>query len=116
MYLLRSYCSCVEPSGMIDNDTDTHLSELKVGQAVLARELGEDTGEVDAGGGPGGVEGDHPHHVLVSGDFFSEVVLAEVDNVLWALVGRLRQKKTLKGKKIRCLFQHLRWYLVKPMK
>ena len=76
---------------------DTHLSELEVGQAILAGDLGEDAGEVDAGGGPGGVEGDHPHHVLVPGDLLSEVVVTEVDNVLGALVGRLWEKESLQA-------------------
>ena len=76
---------------------DTHLSELEVGQAILAGDLGEDAGEVDAGGGPGGVEGDHPHHVLVPGDLLCEVVVTEVDNVLGALVGRLREKESLQA-------------------
>ena len=75
--------------------TETHLPELEIGEAILAGDLREDAGEVDAGGGPGGIEGDHPHHVLVPGDFLSEVVVAEVDNVLWALVGRLRKQKSL---------------------
>ena len=86
-----------EPSDNLIKAPDTHLPKLEVGQAVLAGDLGKDASKVDAGRGPGGVEGDHPHHVLVPGDLLCEVVVTEVDNVLGALVGRFWEKESLQA-------------------
>ena len=71
------------------------LPELEVGESVLAGDLGEDAGEVNAGRGPGSVESDHPDHVLVPVDLLADGVVPEVDDVLRALVGGLRQQQTL---------------------
>ena len=73
----------------------TYLPELEVWEPVLTGELREYAGEVDAGRGPGRVEGDHPDHVLVAPNLLSEVVVAEVDNVLGALVSRLGKQEAL---------------------
>ena len=71
------------------------LSKFKVGQSVVAGQFGEDAGKVNAGGGPGSVEGHHPHHVLVPVELLGDVVVSEVDDVLRALVGRLGQQQPL---------------------
>ena len=42
---------------------DIDLAELEVVGGVVVGELGEDVGEVDAGGGPRGVERDQPRHL-----------------------------------------------------
>ena len=46
---------------------------------TIPGQLGEDAGEVDAGRGPGGVEGHHPDNVLVSVQLLREGVVPEVD-------------------------------------
>ena len=81
--------------GHLGKPSHINLPELEVGQAVVAGELGIDAGEVNAGRRPGGVERDHPDHVLVPVDLLADGVVPEVDDVLRALVGGLRQQQTL---------------------
>ena len=42
---------------------DVNLAKLEVGGGVVVGELGVDVGKVDAGGGPGRVEGNQPGHL-----------------------------------------------------
>ena len=82
------FCHVSEPSNV-------NLAELEIREAVVVRELSDDVGEVNAGRGPGNVLGDHSDNVLVLVELFTKTDSSEVDNVLWSLVGWLRQHHAL---------------------
>ena len=79
----------------IREPSNVHLPELQVWKAVVAGQLREDAGKVDAGGGPGRVEGDHPDDILIPVELLAEGVVPEVDDVFRAFVRWLGQQKAL---------------------
>ena len=74
------------------------LTEFEIGQMILRGQLCEDRGEVDTRRTPRGEEGDYPSNVRISLEFVVQTVGTKVDNVLGALVCRLRQQHALKVK------------------